>query len=101
MSDSETAHPRYFRSAEDAAALRPAALAFIDQLEALLPHNWFNFDRATLFVGRTVEPEVGCIAVTVPGRERSLTALEFLLADDPEEYVEPLMRYREKLSTGQ
>lgn len=87
----------YYRTEAAALALRPAALEWISRLVGQLPPGQFDFDLDTVFVGRTVPEEVGCVAVTVPGFSRSLTALEFALHDPPNEYVDALLRYRERL----
>jgi hypothetical protein len=56
-----------------------------------------SFDYATIFVGRTVAEIIGCVAVTIPGVSPSLTALEFDLSDEPDDYVDRLLRYRDRL----
>jgi hypothetical protein len=88
----------YYRTEAEARALRPTALQWISDLKRQLPAGQFDFDLATVFVGRTVPEEVGCVAVTLPGFSRSLTALEFALQDPPDEYADALVRYRERLA---
>ncbi|MFE4950194.1 hypothetical protein ACFQ9V_08785 [Leifsonia sp. NPDC056665] len=86
-----------FRTHDEALRLRPVAIQFLMRIEAILPPGEFEIHYGTTFVGETVPEEVGCAGVTVRGIARSLTALEFNLDDDPQEYAEALIRYRERL----
>ena len=87
----------YYRMEAEASALRMTALEWIFDLVQQLPPDRFAFDLDTLFVGRTVPEEVGCVAVTLLGLPGSLTALEFVLGEAPDAYVDVLRRYRERL----
>lgn len=88
---------RYYRTEAQARDLVPRAIDYLTTIESALPPGDFNIAYRTCFVGRSVPEEVGCVAVTIPGFVPSLTSLEFNLADDPEMYVDALIRYRKKV----
>lgn len=92
---------QYYRTQQEANAKREAAIAYVRDLELLMPAGSVSFDYATIFVGRTVKQLVGCVAVSIPGTRPSLTALQFELDEDPELYVDALLRYRAKLLGGE
>ncbi|MCI0156817.1 hypothetical protein KNO15_08920 [Leifsonia shinshuensis] len=91
----------YYRTQAEADAKREFAIAYIRDLELLMPAGSVSFDYGTIFVGRTVSQLVGCVAVTIPGIKPSLTALEFVLDEDAEVYVDALLYYRAKLLGGE
>ena len=85
------------RTEAEALRLRPTAINFLMRVEALLPPGEFDVDYATTFVGVSVPEEVACAMVSVRGFPLSLTALEFALHGDPEDYADALVRYRDRL----
>ncbi|QNE35878.1 hypothetical protein [Leifsonia shinshuensis] len=87
----------YFRSQAEASALEPIAVRWISELERQLPLGYFDFHLDTVFVGRTVTEEIGCVAVTVPGVRLWVLPLEFALTDSQTPYVDELLSLRDRL----